>query len=60
MEQSKKKWQRVKLPPQSKVPRPQQNTSNNPLTWNWTAIIVWSLIIFVAYNIFSGLYHLIT
>jgi hypothetical protein len=53
-------WKRVKLPERS---RPQlktkQNTSNNPLTWNWTAIIAWSLILFVAYNIFRGLYHLI-
>ena len=37
-----------------------QNKSNNPLTWNWTAIIVWSVILYIAYNIFRGLYHLIT
>lgn len=55
-----KEWKRVKLPERTR-PQPQrkQNTSNNPLTWNWTAIIVWSIILFVAYNIFCGLYHLI-
>ena len=55
-----KKWQRVKLPerPQPQA-RPKQNTSNNPLTWNWTVIVTWTLLLFVAYNIFSGLYHLI-
>ncbi len=58
-----KEWKRVKLPERPRTQPQQQfkqNTSNNPLTWNWTAILVWSLILFVAYNIFSGLYHLIT
>jgi hypothetical protein len=58
-----KEWKRVILPIKPSQPQPQarpkQNTSNNPLTWNWTAIIVWSILLYIAYNIFRGLYHLI-
>jgi hypothetical protein len=35
------------------------NKSNNPLTWNWPAIIVWAVIATVAFNIFKFLYSVI-
>ena len=35
------------------------NKSNNPLTWNWTAIITWAVIFIVAFNIFKLFYSLI-
>ena len=35
------------------------NKSNNPLTWNWSAIITWAVIGFIAYNIFEFLYRII-
>ncbi len=35
------------------------NKSNNPLDWNWTAIITWAVISTIAYNIFSFLYSLV-
>jgi hypothetical protein len=38
-----------------KQPKP----SFNPLKWNWTFIITWSVLGFVAYNIFKFLINLI-
>jgi hypothetical protein len=38
-----------------KQPKP----SFNPKNWNWTAIIIWLLIGFIAYNIFKFLINLI-
>jgi hypothetical protein len=35
------------------------NKSNNPLAWNWTAIIAWSVIGYIAYNIFKFLLSVI-
>lgn len=37
----------------------QPKPSGNPLKWNWTAIITWTVIGIVAYNIFKALYNLI-
>lgn len=37
----------------------QPKPSFNPLKWNWTAIGTWSVIIFIAYKLFKGLYNLI-
>jgi hypothetical protein len=40
--------------------KPQQpKSSPNPLKWNWTAIITWAVIGFIAYRILKGLYNLI-
>lgn len=41
------------------IPDKQPKPSFNPLKWNWTAIIVWTAIIIIAYNIFKSLYNLI-
>ena len=38
-----------------KQPKP----SFNPKNWNWTAIITWTVIAIIAYNIFKALYNLI-
>jgi len=35
------------------------NKSNNPLTWNWPAIIVWAGIFTIAYYIFKFVFSLI-
>jgi hypothetical protein len=40
---------------QNKQPKP----SFNPKNWNWTAIITWTVIGFIAYNIFKFLINLI-
>jgi hypothetical protein len=37
----------------------QPKPSFNPFKWNWTAIITWSAIGFIAYRIFKALYNLI-
>ena len=43
-----------------KETKPQQpKPSFDPLKWNWTAIITWTVIIIIAYNIFKSLYNLI-
>jgi hypothetical protein len=56
-----KEWKRVPLPERKLAqPKPKQNTSNNPLTWNWIGILVWSFMLWVAYQIFKFIYHLIT
>lgn len=39
----------------TKQPKP----SSNPKNWNWVAIGTWSVIFFIAYKIFKGLYNLI-
>jgi hypothetical protein len=39
----------------SKHPKP----SFNPKNWNWTAIITWTAITIIAYNIFKAMYNLI-
>ena len=39
-----------------KQPKP----SFNPLKWNWTFIVTWSVLGFVAYNIFKFLINLST
>jgi len=40
---------------QDKQPKP----SFNPLKWNWAAIITWSVMAVIAYNIFKAMYNLI-
>jgi gentisate 1,2-dioxygenase len=40
---------------QDKQPKP----SFNPLKWNWTAIITWTVIGFISYNIFKFIINLI-
>ena len=37
----------------------QPKPSFNPLKWNWTAIIAWTVIAIIAYNIFKVPYNLI-
>ena len=41
------------------IPDKQPKPSFNPKNWNWTAIIVWTAITIIAYNIFKSLYNLI-
>ena len=41
------------------IPDKQPKPSFNPLKWNWTAIIVWTAIIIIAYNIFIFFFNLI-
>ena len=42
------------------VQKPQQpQPSPNPLKWNWTAIITWAVIGFIAFNIFKYLSNLL-
>jgi len=42
------------------VQKPQQpQPSFNPLKWNWTAIITWAIMGFIAFNIFKYLFSLI-
>ena len=41
------------------IPDKQSKPSFNPLNWNWTAIIVWTAITIIAYNIFNLLINLI-
>ena len=59
-----KEWKRVILPIKPDV-HTIKTTANRPapvrtpLDWNWTALITYSIIGYIAYRIFSGLYHLI-
>ena len=59
-----KEWKRVILPIKPDV-HTIKTTANRPapvktpLDWNWTFIIGWPIIIYIAYRIFRGIYHLI-
>ena len=59
-----KEWKRVILPIKPDI-HTIKTTANRPapvrtpLDWNWTALITYSIIGYIAYRIFSGLYHLI-
>ena len=59
-----KEWKRVILPIKPDV-HTIKTTANRPapvrtpLDWNWTALITYSIIGYIAYRLISGLYHLI-
>ena len=39
--------------------QPQPKPSVNPLNWNWTAIITWSVMSFIGFNVLKFLINLI-
>ena len=41
------------------TPKQQPKPSSNPLKWNWTAIITWTVIGVIAFHIFVELYKFI-
>ena len=59
-----KEWKRVILPIKPDI-HTIKTTANRPapvrtpLDWNWTALITYSIIGYIAYRLISGLYHLI-
>ena len=61
MGEKPKEWKRVILPikPSIQMPITRPAPVRTPLDWNWTAIIAWSVMLFVAFNILVLLYHLI-
>ena len=54
-----KEWKRVPLPDRKTIQTPVKQSKRTPLDWNWTAIITYSIIGYIAYRIFCGLYYLI-
>ena len=65
MGEKPKEWKRVVLPIKPPDVQTIKSITNRPapvktpLDWNWTAIIAWSVMLFVAFNILVLLYHLI-
>jgi len=56
-----KEWKRVPLPERKTIQMPANRPApiRTPLDWNWTAIIAYSIVGYIAYRLFHGLYHLI-
>jgi hypothetical protein len=56
-----KEWKRVPLPDRKTIKTIANRPApvRTPLDWNWTGIIVWSGMCYIAYRIFRGIYHLI-
>ena len=59
--QPEKKWKRVPLPDRKTIKSIVNHPApvKTPLDWNWTFIIGWPIIFYIAYRIFRGLYNLI-
>jgi len=41
------------------IPTKQPKPSPNPNNWNWTAIITWTVIAYLAFNVFRAIYTII-
>lgn len=49
-----------KVPFEGVKPKPKQpKPSFNPLKWNWTAIVTWTVIGVITFNLFKYLFNLI-
>ena len=61
MGEKPKEWKRVPLPDRKTIKSIANRPApvRTPLDWNWTAIIAWSVMLFVAFLILVLLYHLI-